>query len=209
LESLEEYVSILIAVALNDVVILMAGGASGPDDKVVELRNNLAVAFAGPKVGTDVAMLDLRKFTPRLAPNIVNELKRVAFGGVRHAKEQGAAGPMKIGFIGAGFDSHGGFVAGAAYEDGMDKPDAVLVRALDRVAFTAIGGEKSGAQAHFAEKLSALFPDGKRPDDRALLIASLLDAGTQTIRFADPSAGRIQYRALHRGSAAETGFLET
>jgi hypothetical protein len=115
---------------------------------------------------------------------------------------------MKIGFVAAGFDAHGGFVTGAAYEDGMDKPRSVLERALDRVAFTTVGGEKAGAHAHLSEKLSSLFPEGKRPDDLALLVASLLDAGSQTIRFADPSAGRIQYRVLHRGQAAETGFLE-
>jgi hypothetical protein len=192
-------VSILLAVAVGDVVVLMAEGG-----EIVALRENLALALSGPKVGTELAANELRNFTPALAPNVLSQLKRVSFGAASHAAGLNGGG-ARISLLAAGFDAHGAFVTGAKYEGALPKPESVLVRALDAVAFTVMGDDAAGTQAQFAAKLSSLFPEGKLPEaDRAQLASLLLDAGTETIRSAAPGS-QVDYRILRRGQPAETG----
>jgi hypothetical protein len=172
--------SILIAVAVGDVALVMG-------ENIVPLRNNLAVAVSGPQHGAELAVAELRGFAPTLAPNVHSQLKRVAFG----ASSQVAA---KVGLLAAGFDGLGGFVAGASYSPGISvKPESVVLRALDNVAYTVVGGEEAGAAAKFSERLTSVFAGGKKPEgDRDALVASILDAGFDTI------GGRTPHHVLHR-----------
>lgn len=173
--------TILLAVAVGDLVVVMA-------EKIVPLRDNLALAVSGAKVAADMAEADLQKFAPALAPHVLSQLKRLAFAGASYV----TSGEAKVALLAAGFDVHGAYIAAARYEAGMNQPEALLSRALGNVAFTVLGGEDAGTQARFAEKLSTMFPEGKPAVERAGLPAALLNAGQETIGA--PVDSRVMWR---------------
>jgi hypothetical protein len=165
--------------------------------------------MSAPKAARELAAAELGRFTPRLAPNIANELKRVAFGCVSHLKALGAAAGgagsnARADLLAGGFDSHGAFVTGASFVDGMPKPQSVTARAIGSVAFTVLGEDYANGHARLSERLNAAFGGGRSPE---AVVPALLEAGMATMRMS-PGAARVGYRVLHRGRPAETGVLD-
>jgi hypothetical protein len=218
--------TILIAIALHDTVVMMADGRrsnrlaviTDRAEKLTLLHKKLVLAVGGAEIGTEMAEEELRRNAATSATTLRSQLANVAFGCASHVMslitpETYAQANVKVGLFTGGFDAQGCFLAAGLYGTGMQEPDSLLVRpSADAPQFIVHGGEGVGAQEHFKQGMVDLLPFlGSSNPDRLAVGRLLVGAAEKTVRFAaqrDPTVGgRIQYRVLHNLGLGEAGFL--
>lgn len=219
-------VTILIAVALRDAVLLMADGRrqnsirviSDEAEKIVPLRANLMLGVSGAEIGTSIAAGALQQCAANEAGDLIEQMKGLAFDCANHVVSlidpaTRSQAHVKVGLLTAGFDSASAFIAGALYGDGMQSADSILVRPeWNAPQFSVVGGESVGAQADFHGRLSRVIDEVVQyPATNARALSVLISTAEATIRSAaqyDATiGGRIQYRVIQIGVAAQYGFL--
>lgn len=218
--------TILVAVALHDTVVMLADGRRSNKvelitdiaQKVVPLGADLSLAVSGAEIGTDLAEAVLRTSAAKSALDLESQLADLTLQCASHvmsliSPETRAQAHVKVGLLAGGFEGTRSFLVAGLYGTGMDRPDSVGVFAVKGAPqWIVLGGEAAGAQAHFQRCLtnviSSMGDSGAANSD---LRAAILAAGYETVRYAaerDPTiGGRVQFRTLRRGQSEEAGFL--
>jgi hypothetical protein len=207
--------SIGIAIALNDMVLLVASGRrpSGNlapterPEKITAFGDALAVVEYGDDTGARTAAVQLGQtvtasITGRsVTDTIVDTVQRIGAAG--------APGTL-VGLIAGGIDAEGAYVSGAVFGPGMEAPKTDLARPVPgEMQFVVLGGESIGAKAFFANLASrAMNASG---DDANGLLVMLQRAAKKTIRHAAnrdlAASGRVEWRLLVKGKPATSGYL--
>lgn len=218
--------TILMAIALSDAVVLMADGRrankveviTDAAEKIVPLRDDLMLAVSGAEIGTDLATAELRRGAAASAAELVQQFNGLVLGCATHVMslitpETRSQTHIKVGLLAAGFDTAGPFLAGALYGDGMQAAGSVLARPeANTPRYVVLGGEEVGAEGDFRQRLTRVVGQVLQPSaGGSNRWSPLLAAGAETIRLAaqrnSSIGGRIQYRVLQRGRSAQAGFL--
>jgi hypothetical protein len=216
-----------IALALHDCVLLVADGVTSTEDevttreaeKIVPLRDDVALIVFGAEIGTKKALTWICESggLPRDADAARHDLNTFVYGGGRYVLqsvplEQRTSPRLKVGLIAGGIDTNGPYIAGAIYGSGMNQPSSDLARSISREPQQIIlGGESIGAHEHFKNAAGIVTKTlGPLADDSKVLLPYLLDVAEQTVRFAEARdrtiGGRITYRILRPNQPPETGF---
>lgn len=218
--------TILVAVALHDTVVVMADGRRSNSIevitdsalKVVPLRDDLTLAVSGAQIGTDMAEAILRRSAARSALELRSQFANLALQCSSYVMglitpETRAQAHVKVGLLAGGFEGTRSFLVAGLCGTGMARPDSVAVFAVQgSPQYIVLGGETAGAQEYFEERLRSVVGSmGDGGAANASLRASILAAGHETIRWAaerDASiGGKIQFRTLRLGQPEETGLL--
>lgn len=219
-----------IAVAFHDAIVLVADGRqadaekvhSDQAQKVVKVREDLGLITAGIVMATNRALAWILNppGLPAEAPAIERELGNMVFAAgssvLQMVRPEDRHLPqLKAALIAAGFDAQSAFVVGALFGSGMPKASTNLARSDPTdIKSIVFGGEDTGARARFDAIVRvhlAQFRGGLI--NSAVMIPVLLETAADAIRHAagrDQSiGGRMQYLILRRGFPAETGFIDS
>ena len=207
--------SIGIAIALNDMVLLVADGrrptADGaslqPAEKIITLDSALAVVEYGIDTGARTASTQLQQTlaastTGRSVTDAIVDI-------VQRTGAAGAPGTL-VGLIAGGIDADGAYVSGAVFGPGMQAPKTDLARpGRGEMQFVVLGGESIGAKAFFVD-LATRAMNASGNDVNGLLVM-LQRAARKTIRHAAhrdlAATGRVEWRLLVKGKPASAGYL--
>ena len=207
--------SIGIAIALNDMVLLVASGRrpSGTlapterPEKMTAFGDALAVVEYGDDTGARSAAVELgQTVTASITARSVTD---TIVDTVQRTGAAGAPGTL-VGLIAGGIDAEGAYVSGAVFGPGMAAPKTDLARpGPGEMQFVVLGGESIGAKAFFANLASrAMHASG---DDANGLLVMLQRAAKKTIRHAAnrdlAASGRVEWRLLIKGKPASAGYL--
>jgi len=207
--------SIGIAIALNDMVLLVAdgrrpagnGATLQPAEKIMTFDSALAVIEYGNDAGARAASTQLQQGLP--AAPAGRGVTDLIIDTVQRAGAAGAPGTL-VGLIAGGIDAEGAYVSGAVFGPGMQAPKTDLARpGRSDMQFVVLGGESIGAKAFFANLASrAMSASG---DDANGLLVMLQRAAKKTIRHAAnrdlAASGRVEWRLLVKGKPASAGYL--
>lgn len=218
-----------IVVALRDAVLLVADGRRGDAyrvhtdeaDKIVWVREDLAVTTFGVEMGTDMAVAWMRNpgGLSRNGVEVSDQLADIAWAAATSVLQRVPEGDrtmphMKVGLIAAGFDEdEGGYIAAGLFGSLMDKKMQAFQRAATgQVQFIVLGGEGADAQAQFGmavkQHVDASDPLGLSAPPS---VTALVMAAQRVVRSAAAQdrtiGGRGRYMILRRGNSIEQGFL--
>lgn len=204
--------SIGIAIALNDMVLLVASGRRpgsnlAPAEKISALGDTLAVVEYGDDTGARSAAGHLGQTVT--ASSTGRTVTDMIVDTVQRTGAAGAPGKL-VGLIAGGIDAEGAYVSGAVFGPGMEAPKTDLARpGRGEMQFVVLGGESIGAKAFFVNLASrAMNASG---DDANGLLVMLQRAAKKTIRHAAnrdlAASGRVEWRLLVKGKPASAGYL--
>ena len=207
--------SIGIAIALNDMVLLVAdgrrpGGNLAPTErpeKITPFGDALAIIEYGNDAGARSAALQLAQTVT--ASSTGRSVTDAIVDTVQRTGAAGAPGTL-VGLIAGGIDAEGAYVSGAVFGPGMAAPKTDLARPeRGEMQFVVLGGESIGAKAFFVNLASrAMNASGDDPNG---LLVMLQRAAKKTIRHAAnrdlAASGRVEWRLLVKGKPATSGYL--
>jgi hypothetical protein len=204
--------SIAIAIAANDTVLLVAAGprlsihpaGTGRVEKIVTLGDTLAVIEFGDETSARAALAQVRQATTATAT-----ARTITDTIVESVAQHGLSG-TQVGLVVGGVDTQGAWVGGAMFGPGMAAPATDLTRPRPgELEFVVLGGEPAGAKAHFADMARRAM--NAAGNDHAGLLVMLQRAAKKTVQYAaarDPASGeRAQFVLLAKGQAARAGYL--
>lgn len=217
--------SLGIAIAVNDTVLLIADGRRSTAsalitdraEKIMQVNGALAVIECGDPAGANVAVAQLRGAVTAsssgrdVTNTIVDSVRKTAMS-LLASVSPGTAdmSRMNVGLVAGGIDAEGVYVGGAMFGHGMAAPATDLARpGPGELQFVVLGGEAVGAKAYFVELASrAMNVSGNDPHG---LLIMLQRAAKKTIQYAasrDPSiGGRVQCLILAKGQLARASYL--
>lgn len=209
--------SIGIAIALNDMVLLVADGRHpgsqlAPTDrpeKITARGDTLAIIEFGDDVSARTAATQLQQaatasMTGRGITDAIVEIVQRSGTPLREVTGK------QVGLIAGGIDAEGAWVGGAVFGHGLAEPLTQLARpGKGELQFVVLGGEPVGAKAFFTDLASrAMSASG---DDGQGLLVMLQRAAKKTIRHAAnrgyATAGRVEWRLLVKGQPTRAGYL--
>lgn len=219
--------TILIATALHDAVVLMADGRRSSKavtietdtaEKVHLLRPRLMLAVSGAVLATNPAVRFLQSEGAHGASELRQQLVSLTLNGTRDvlelitAETRGQAS-FRVGLIAAGFDANGAFLVNGLFGTGMDSPwsDERRVQEGD-IQMMVVGGEECNPTDNYISELKRVFQGWRdEPLSSPVGLQRILDAGRATVRYATERCadigGRIQYRVIRANGYTEAGFL--
>lgn len=209
--------SIGIAIALNDRVLLVADGRHpgsqlAPTDrpeKITAPGDTLAVIEFGDDASARNAATQLQQAATASMNGraIIDAIVEIV---QRNGAPLREVAGKQVGLIVGGLDAEGAWVGGAVFGHGLAAPLTQLARpGKDELQFVVLGGEPVGAKAFFTDLASrAMSASG---DDAQGLLVMLQRAAKKTIRHAAnrgyATAGRVEWRLLVKGQPTRAGYL--
>ncbi len=207
--------SIGIAIASNDMVLLVADGRRPSGnlapterlEKITPFGDALAIIEYGNDAGARSAALQLAQAVT--ASTTGRSVTDAIVDTVQGTGAAGAPGTL-VGLIAGGIDAEGAYVSGAVFGPGMAAPKTDLARPGRReMQFVVLGGESIDAKAFFVNLASrAMNASGDDPNG---LLVMLQRAAKKTIRHAAnrdlAASGRVEWRLLVKGKPATSGYL--
>jgi hypothetical protein len=204
--------SIGIAIAVNDMVLLVAdgrrpAGSITPAEKIMPLHDALAIIEYGHDAGARAAATQVQQAVT--LASTARSLTDTIVDTVQRTGAAGAPGTL-VGLIAGGIDGEGAYVCGAVFGPGMAAPKTDLARpGRGEMQFVVLGGEAIDAKAFFTNLASrAMNVSG---DDANGLLVMLQRAAKKTIRHAAnrdlAASGRVEWRLLVKGKPATAGYL--
>jgi len=216
--------TILIAVALHDTVLMLADGRrsdqhnviTDQSEKIFPLKGKISLAICGAEIGTDFALEKLRPSTAQTASALCSQLARLSLEGTSHVLRQitpetRSDAFVRVGLLAGGFENAQAFLVAGLFGTGMDSPSSVNVSAVKGAPqYIVIGGEEVGAQAVFGERLKQVIECmGDSGAEKPAVRSAILAIGNETIlSVAEHDArvgGMVQFRTLRHGQPDEVG----
>jgi hypothetical protein len=219
--------TIVVAVALPEAVVLMADGRHANQveiitdsaQKIFALGDRLALGVCGAVMGTDLAVEDLRRAQPGDLQALADRLSYLSQACARHVlslviPETQASAHIKVGLIAGGFEGNQAFLAGGLFGTGMASPDRQVRLATDcEPQAMVLGGEGVGANRFFLDRLTETLTQESRSGGlhSEAWVSAILAAGASTIRYASEHdrtiGGRRHFRILRRNGPEQSGAL--
>ncbi|MEC4720512.1 hypothetical protein RY831_15220 [Noviherbaspirillum sp. CPCC 100848] len=216
--------SIGIAVAIGDVVLMVADGRrsnafsilTDQAEKIVDLNDSLVVIEFGAVMASTNVVDELRADSrlPVAGREFMDLLTRSihsagAFLVAAVIPDSTNLSRIKVGLLAGGVDADGAYIGGALFGHGMSEPSRLLLRPNSTPQFIVLGGETCGAQEYFEREIGRAYRASGT--DRATLISMLKRAAKKTVRYAathdNTIGGRVQYRILQPEHPTQSGFL--
>ncbi|OWQ47866.1 hypothetical protein CDL60_04520 [Roseateles noduli] len=219
--------TIVIAVALPDAIVMVADGrhsnsievVSDSAQKIFSLNESQILGVCGAVIGTEMAIAKLSQSAPSDAESLGNQLAYLSRVCAEHvirlvtADTEGSK-HLKVGLIAGGFSEGRSFLAGGLFGSGMVEPDRqVRYASSEEPQQMVLGGEEVGSVQYFIDRLTdeLRLRVQSGPVDAEVWVAAIIRAAELTIRHVaehdSTVGGRISYRVLRRKQAEESGNL--